>query len=593
MPRKPDANAKYRLSIHKLGNYLYAGTQPPQVDPETGKTVYRHKHWGRLVGENKLFKPNKDFLLLTPEERQRFIFPSDWDLSELKTLSGFRVAGHPVQKRTGDRLYGDIWLLEKVAEQIGLRADLMTVFDGDKEKVDAIMTLAIFPYLSGMSFNRAARWQRIARAPFDTPLTPDFITRLTQSISTLHRDELFRLRAARLPQNALCAVDSTTRGAYGNSLSNTKWGESKDRPDLPQTNEVVVYDLVSHMPIFYRSLPGNMPDCRSFKTILQELDRADFPNVTLITDRGYSTTENLETVMLKDRTMLTAVSTTRKLISDRIKAYGEFSTKPASMRLDRQRELYYEQFDQPYTLKTKKGTEKVIETFKINLYLNLKERARLILEQEIEIENQRDMLNDMLAGQEKIDDEDEFKKGVTYFKYKLKDGQLTSFELNAAKVKREKQRFGFFSSITLGMTDDAPAALRKYAMRDEQEKYFQHMKSQMGYKLQANWSEDGRQGRDFILFVGLTLASQIRKTWKTTDLKDKFDSSLAVLDEMRCIRIIEETGKASKMTPFVGAQVEICKAFGIDVPAESAPGYTSKRVVKRGPRAKSKTKADS
>ena len=50
----------------------------------------------------------------------------------------------------------------------------------------------------------------------------------------------------------------------------------------------------------------------------------------------------------------------------------------------------------------------------------------------------------------------------------------------------------------------------------------------------------------------------------------------AVLAEMRTIRCIEHTGKMKFITPFVGSQVDICKAFGFTIPDGCAPVYVSK-----------------
>ena len=44
---------------------------------------------------------------------------------------------------------------------------------------------------------------------------------------------------------------------------------------------------------------------------------------------------------------------------------------------------------------------------------------------------------------------------------------------------------------------------------------------------------------------------------------------------MRSIRCIEHKGRLKFITPFVGAQVDICKAFGFDIPDGCAPTYTS------------------
>lgn len=91
------------------------------------------------------------------------------------------------------------------------------------------------------------------------------------------------------------------------------------------------------------------------------------------------------------------------------------------------------------------------------------------------------------------------------------------------------------------------------------------------------WSEGRKSGRMFIYFVGLILASYVRSVWQKDDvLRKKFSSSEAVLAEMRTIRCIEHTGKMKFITPFVGSQVDICKAFGFTIPDGCAPVYVSK-----------------
>ena len=124
--------------------------------------------------------------------------------------------------------------------------------------------------------------------------------------------------------------------------------------------------------------------------------------------------------------------------------------------------------------------------------------------------------------------------------------------------------------MTLGKNLDPVQALEQYELRDEQEKYFSQMKTQMLCDRQRNSSEDGKAGRAFIQFIGLMLSSYLRHIWKTTELHGIFDTSLEVLDEMRSIRCIEyEEQNKVVITPFVGRQMDICKAFGFEIPKES------------------------
>ena len=211
--RPPRNDGKFRVSIHNNNGYRYASTQPCVLDQETGRKIYHRVHWG-LVGEDLKFIPGTTFIYASREEREKLEFPPEWDLSEIRKLSDQRGPGRPAYD--GDdlnRLYGDIWLLEQTARTTGIRQDLEKVFEGNKEMVDDILTLAIFPYLTQYTFNRVARWQRIAKAPSKRELTPADITRLTQRITEHHRLELLKLRSARLNKDEVCAVDSTSRSA--------------------------------------------------------------------------------------------------------------------------------------------------------------------------------------------------------------------------------------------------------------------------------------------------------------------------------------------------------------------------------------------
>ncbi len=117
-----------------------------------------------------------------------------------------------------------------------------------------------------------------------------------------------------------------------------------------------------------------------------------------------------------------------------------------------------------------------------------------------------------------------------------------------------------------------------YSLRDEQEKYYQQMKSTQGCNRQGNWSEEGKTGRLLILFVSMILSSYVRHIWKSTDLKKQFSSSLDILDEMRSIRCIEHKGKAKFITPFVGKQIDIAQAFHFEIPEGCGMKYKSRKV---------------
>ncbi len=97
------------------------------------------------------------------------------------------------------------------------------------------------------------------------------------------------------------------------------------------------------------------------------------------------------------------------------------------------------------------------------------------------------------------------------------------------------------------------------------------MNDQMCFGTQKNSSEAGKTGRLLILFVGLMLSSKLRWYWNSTSLKDKYSSSLDILDEMEVIRFCENKNGISHITTFTVNQAKICEECEVEVPKECLP----------------------
>ena len=571
---------------------MYATTHP-YIVTEDGKRKYSCLHWGTVTDEFK-FIPGKQYLYASPEERAKLIFPEGWDLSEIEKLQSNRGQGRPAYEGADvNRFYGDVWLMERVAGKVGLRTDLMATFHENAEIVNDVLTLAYYSFATGNSWSRAARWQKLEKAPSSRELTPMTITRLTQSISETERMNLFKYRADRLGKDELCAVDSTTRSAYGSSLADIKWGRNKEHIPLPQTSEVVVYSLDSHMPVYYRTFPGNIPDSRSVETILTDISHAGFPRGILVTDRGYESVQNLEKYILRGQPMIMCVKMRQKIVLDRIAEFGTIGGKPGDMLFDPESILYHKQYDLEYDVRGNGDTIHKADRMKLNLFFDPFRRAAEQTELEVAVEMQRRSLQSILDAGGSVDDDESIKKNYNWYavSYDKKDRKLLSFSLDEKKIENVKKTSGFFGYITLGLDYTALQTLDAYSLRDEQEKYFCQMKTQMGFGRQRNWSEEGKTGRLLILFVSLIISSYVRHIWKTTGLKKQFASTQDILDEMRSIRCIEHNGRAKFITPFVGDQKDICKAFGFDIPEGCGTEYKSRKVSpkRRGRPAKEKT----
>ena len=409
--------------------------------------------------------------------------------------------------------------------------------------------------------------------------------------------DLFRMRAARVGKDELCAVDSTSISSYGFNLVDIRWGRNKEHLPPRQTVEVVVYSITSHMPIFYLELPGNMPDSRTVELIMKELELAGFRNLILITDRGYESLKNLELYISKRQKVITSVKVGQGDVLKKIKTIDISSGIPEGVAYDAKSELFYSQYDCKYSVKGNGDNIIDADRLRINLYFSVEGRAHAVTDMQNAIAEQTAMAQRLVDSGESIADEKLLARQLNMLALIVdtKTHALKKFEVDREARDIRLRTSGFFASKTIGLNLSPMQAMDNYGMRDEQEKCFQLQKGPLGQDRTRCWSESAKHGRMFICFIGLILASYVRSVWKSNDyLRKKFGSTESLLAEMRTIRCIEHKGRLKFVTPFVGDQVEICKAFDFDIPVGCAPAYTSKaksKTPKRGRPAKPKTEA--
>ena len=573
MSRKPDPTNPYRVRLHKDKGYRYASTQPGTVNPETGKREYTRIHWG-TVDENLRFHPNSTYILATAEERSKLIFPEGWDLSETKVLPGLPDASAMIPEgQNENRLYGDSWLLMEIAKITGVFEDLCSVFRDNINYVNIVLTIAFFLIIERDSYHNIEEWPNTRKLPYDNSMNSKFITEFTQNITEQNRMDFLKCRAARLNPDEICAVDSTSRSAWGSSLAEIKYGYNKDHLPLPQTVEVVVYTLSQHGPVYYRIYPGNMTDSRSLKTIKKDLNDAGFKNFVLITDRGYETLDNLDYLIEDGQKLIMATKINQKFVLDKIKNYGMFNLHPESMKLDRDSKLYHEQFEFDFSDVNKKSTT-IPDRLKLNIYLNSVDRAEKLLEIELTASKQKTALEKIKTEQTALGDDESIRKDYSYYDIDLDKEKRTvnDFSFKHDKYEKHLMTAGFFANTTHKLDFDSMTANHHYKLRDEQEKYFTAMKTRLGENRQRVWSEEGKTGRSFVLFVTLIISCYFDYIHRTK-LKDKFATPKKVLACMRPIRYIEHQNTKAYITPFIGKQIDICKAFGIEIPEGCAPAY--------------------
>lgn len=428
--RPANKDTQNKVIVHTIGRHRYASTKVFTVG-EDGKKRYTYKHWGTLEDGDR-FHPGTNYFYASVAERDRLIFPVAWDMSEVTELSSTRRRGRvSYQDGDVDRQYGATWLLDKVAEATGVKDDLLKVLGGNHEMVNDVLTLAYFPFIENLSYNQLSQWQKEVKAPSEHELNSVSITRLTQSITERHRMDLFRCRARRVGRDELCAVDSTSMSTYGFNLVDIRWGKNKERLPLRQTLEVVVYSLTSHMPIYYKELPGNMPDCRTVGLIMRELEHAGFKNLVLVTDRGYESMKNLELYIAKGQKVITSVKVTGSDVMAKIKAIDMSHGFPQGMTIAPKDNLYYAQYDMEYSVKGNGDNVIKADKYRLNLYYNPLKRGEKICDIQHSVSEQSAELDMIIQTKEPVADREDTARRFNLLDITFNaDGTIKSYGVN-------------------------------------------------------------------------------------------------------------------------------------------------------------------
>lgn len=546
----------FQIKLHKNGKYNYASTQP-FFGIENGKRIYKRLHWG-IVDENLKFLPNKEFQLLSKREKNKFKFPETWDLSEVYTEK------QKINNQSYNKLYGETWLLNKISEQLGIKDDLMTVFK-DKETVDAILTLAYYRICSDDSYSHINSWQKITKVPYDFEMNEVFITRLTKKITENDKLKFLKLRLNRIDKNEICAIDSTSISCTSDTFVDAFLGYNKENDTMLQTNEVVVYGLNSKLPLYYRTVPGNMKDNKSLKTIVNDLAAIGLEKCLMITDRGYPSQDNIEYYKQNKIPFITGIKTNDKNVVDFLSSDYDLNTIfiPTKMDCDEHTGV----FGQQYCLDTLKNG------LRLNVYINVNRRTSIFVETNRLISRQRKLLEKLESTGHRCD-KPLITKICSYFKVEFKkvgkSQTVKSFTFDIMKYQQYVQLAGIFASVSYMVDKDVHEINELYHKRSEQEKIFMFQKSGLNSRRHRTSTEATKIGRNFILFISSILVCQLQKIRKQHFGNTYFDLK-SMLREMRSIRYITHPNRDDFITPFIARQKEISEAFGFEVPDDSTP----------------------
>ena len=453
------------------------------------------------------------------------------------------------------RDYGNIFLLDKISNEIGLAEILQEAFPGEWRK---LLICAFFEVSEGKPLYLCSSWLESTYTDITDGLQSQRISELLKSVgeNEYARREFSQLWAQKRHDDKFVVFDITSISSYSKLIEMVEWGYNRDKEKLPQINLGMVYGQPSLLPIFYTLYPGSIRDVSTLENVLQFLAEFPFTKVTFIMDKGFYSRDNLFEMKRRDLHFIIALPFTvgeaGKLIE---KHQNEIYDVSKAIRVNKQ------------VLYCVKDKIRIGHHF-FNAYVYFDKRKRL--------EGEERLLEKLMEAEEKVQKR-QFPSSEAVNSYLAEHcDELRKFfrirrENGAFVLRREKGSIENLLTQTgyLVILSTRNMKIRDvillYRNKDCVEKCFDTMKNELSTNRLRVHSRESMEGRLFISFLALILSSWIYKRMREKDLTKTYTID-EVMCEIKKLKIIELQEGRQVLTEITKNQRDLFKQLANSVP---------------------------
>ena len=443
--------------------------------------------------------------------------------------------GPVASEKTSRCFYGATYLLDAIGEKLGITEDLKRCFP---ETYRQLLSLVYYLVLEDHNpLYRFEKWASLHRHPYGSNITSQKSSTLFAHISEQQRQQFFQLQGRRRSEREYWVYDITTISSYSECLRQVQYGKNKENDPLPQLNLALVYGESSSLPFYYRKLAGNIPDSKTLKHLLADLENLGLKKIKLVMDRGFYAEGNINALLKEHVKFLVAGKMRLKFMKDHLEEiYESFRSFE---HYDEAYELYHHTVSaqweytqqRPYKKEPLKATRRVY----IHYYYNIEQAA----EREKAFDRKLVALKRELESGKRMAEHE--KLYAKYFEWKTTPKRGTKVSVKDEVVLQAKKYFGFFCLVSNESMDDI-CALQIYRNKDLVEKAFGNLKERLNLRRTFVSSEQSLDGKLFVEFVALIYLSYISKQMQRSGLFKAYTLQGA-LDKLDVIECFEVPGK--------------------------------------------------
>lgn len=320
-----DTNAK---------GYTYIQAYQTKWDPVAKTTKRSAKRYvGRLFDDGHV-APSKAFLESFPQYAGKTVFfgPDKTLVDEQTYRQAFPASPGPTpdpeeHASKDDTLnIGLTWAAETIAEESKVLESLVDVFG--KEIARDLLHLVIYKLDTGSSMAAFEDWCSGVYLKNSKLLTDQRISEILAKVSVQDFEKFFLNRhKAKLQEDRKLsyALDNTSISTYSETIEDAEFGYAKRDPHLKQINYTFVCDQEDGEIIFAHTYQGSISDVVALQEIIYRMRRAEFEleNVTLVSDRGYSSLMNIQKMIDLEMKFVQGVRLTEDAIKSKFDTYHD------------------------------------------------------------------------------------------------------------------------------------------------------------------------------------------------------------------------------------------------------------------------------
>ena len=460
---------------------------------------------------------------------------------------------------TSRSFYGATYLFDAIGDKLGITADLRKCFPDTYKQ---ILSTAYFLILEDKNpLSRFPKWATTHKHPYGKNITSQRSSELFASITEDAKGNFFRLQGKRRIEQEYWAYDTTSISSYSNCLKQVRYGVNKDHDPLPQINIALLFGEESNLPFYYRKLAGNIPDVKTVRNLLADINFFGYDKIKLVMDRGFYSEANVNGLYQNHLKFLIATKVSLKFVKceldkvrDSIRTWTNYSQKYDLYTFSTKIDWDYSQ-ERPYKCDTLKGKRRMY----IHLYFN-NEKA-------VEDEKNLNILLGTLQGElesgKKTTKHE--KKYAKYFDSKSTPIRGTKVTVRQEAVVEAKKNYGYFALLSNEIKESVEA-LEVYRNKDLIEKAFGNLKERLNFSRTAVSSDKSLDGKLFVEFIALIYLSYLKKKMQDKNLFKRY-TMLELLDEFDIIECFEYQDRDLRVGEVTKRQTELYEAMDIISPA--------------------------